>query len=206
MIDKNSIRNDIINKFKFVIPIDLYKNKSYNKLRRCIVLLIAELLYKHELIYTIDYKKRSNIIIKIELSCYNQTINKSNKLMYIKSWDNPKFEYLYRVYTNKVTKNLDIDSEVNSDYLISKVINNTINPNIIANLNSNILCPSKSIDIINNLNLRNNQKINFKTSEMYQCRNCKKKSVRIEMVQIKRIDEPQTMSLTCTFCSNNWLA
>jgi len=200
------IKNKLNNKLKFVIPIELYKDELYNKLRRSILLLISDLLYKYDNIYdTLNYEQIKDIIIRIELSCYNQTINKSNELMYIKSWDNNKFEYLYRLYTNKVTKNLDIDSEVNSDYLIKQIINNKINIDNIALLSSAVLCPEKSINIINKLTVRSNQKLVFKKSNLYTCRNCKKKSVTIEQVQLRSLDEGSNYSLTCTFCQFNWI-
>jgi len=200
-----TIEEILNNKLKFVIPIKIYQDDSYNKLRRCMLLLIGELLYKYEFINKINYKKRNEIIIKIEESCYNHTINKSNELLYIKSWDNSKFEYLYRLYTNKVTKNLDVDSEVNSKYLIEKIMNDEIDIDNIAIMTSNKLCPEKSDHIINKLKIRSKQKIIFKKSTMYRCKNCHKKSVTIEQVQLRSLDESSSYSLTCTFCQHTWI-
>jgi DNA-directed RNA polymerase subunit M/transcription elongation factor TFIIS len=206
MSNLDLIKQNINNKLKFVIPIELYKDESYNKLRRSIILLISELIYKYNNINEfLNYDKINDIIIRIELSCYNHTINKSNELMYIKSWDNTKFEYLYRLYTNKVTKNLDIDSEVNSKYLLTQIINNNIDIDNIAILPSAVLCPEKSINIINKLTVRSNQKLVFKKSNLYTCRNCKKKCVTIEQVQIRALDESSSFSLTCAFCQYNWI-
>jgi len=203
---KTETINNIVNdKLKFVIPIKLYKDKSYNKLRRCILLLISEILSKYEPFNKLNYKERERIIIEIELSCYNRTIDKSNELMYIKSWDNSKFEYLYRIYTNKITKNLDINSEVNSEYLVKEIINNNIDLKTIANLNSSSLCPEKSANIINKINIRSNQKLIFKKSNLYTCSNCKMKSATIEQVQIRSLDEASSFSLTCTFCQHKWI-
>ena len=36
---------NIQNKLKFTIPIDIYQNKKYNKLRRSIILLIRQMNY-----------------------------------------------------------------------------------------------------------------------------------------------------------------
>ena len=46
MSNLDLIKQNINNKLKFVIPIELYKDESYNKLRRSIILLISELIYK----------------------------------------------------------------------------------------------------------------------------------------------------------------
>lgn len=193
------------NKCKFVIPFELYHDKNYNILRRRILLLISELLYKHEDIYNIDYKERQNIVIQIELSCYSKTIEKSNELVYLDLWNNHKFVYLYRLYTNKVTKNLDKDSEVNNSYLLNKIIKKEIDLSKLAYYDSNTLCPEKSDKIINSLNERSKQKINYKITTLYLCSNCKNKCATIETVQLRSLDEGSNYSLTCKFCGKNWI-
>lgn len=200
-----SITQNIKQKSIFTIPISIYNDTNYNKLRRMMLLLLSTLFEKHPLIKTITFNEKSNIIINIELSCFNKSIKKSNKKMYIIDWNNKVFENLYRSIINKITKNLDIDSEVHSDYLITKIINKNIDINNIAYLNSNDLCPEKSDNIINTLKIRNNQKLVFKTSILYTCRNCKFKKVIIKQVQLKSQDEGFNLSLTCTFCNNKWI-
>lgn len=196
---------NIQNKLKFTIPSDLYINKTYNKFRRSILLLIANILENN-----IEFKKKhkdlqSNIIINIELSCYNETIKKADELLIYQSWDNEKFHYLYYLYCNKITKNLDIESEVNSDYLIKKIINNELDIITLASLSSDQLCPDKSKNIKDTLNMRNNQQLNFKTSTLYKCRNCGKKEVKIQEYQGRSLDEGSNLSLTCNFCNYNWV-
>ena len=139
------------------------------------------------------------------MSCYNETVNKSiDKLIY-KSWDNEKFIYLYQLSCNKITKNLDQQSEVKSDYLINQILDKKININTIASLSSDNLCPDKSINIKNNLKLRNEQKLNYKTSTLYKCKNCGKKEVKIQEYQGRSLDEGSNLSLTCNFCNYNWV-
>lgn len=197
--------NNIQDKLKFTIPIKIYLDPLYNKNRRSILLLIADILEKNKKFKLQNHKIQSNIIIDIELSCYNQTIFKANELLIYKSWDNVKFNYLYYLNCNKITKNLDIESEVESDYLINKILNNEIDINIIGSLSSEQLCPDKSQNIKDNLNKRNNQHIKVKTSTLYTCKNCKRKEVSIFQVQIKALDEGSNLSLTCQFCKYHWM-
>lgn len=199
------IQKNINNKLKFVIPVNLYKDNKYNKLRRSVLILIADLLYKYKDINNLSYLDIQQKVINIELSCYEETINKSNEYLYIKSWSNPKFEHLYRLYTNKITKNLDIESEVGCSYLIDLIINNKIDIKKIASMSSFELCPIKSKDIRKKIHDRNNSKLEYKISNNYTCSNCKKKSVIMTEVQIRRIDEASSLSLTCTFCQKNWI-
>ncbi len=196
---------NIQNKLKFTIPIDLYNDKEYNKYRRSIILLIAKILEQHSKFKEKHNEIQSNIIINLELSCYNETLNKADDLLIYQSWDNEKFYYLYHLFCNKITKNLDIESEVGSDYLINKIINNELDITKIAHLTSDELCPDKSKNIKDTLNMRNNQQLNYKTSTLYRCRNCGKKEVKIQEYQGRSLDEGSNLSLTCNFCNYNWV-
>lgn len=192
-------------KSNFTIPINKYNDPEYCKERRLIILLIASILQKHK-----EFKKKSreeqdNIILNIELSCYNSCIKHSNELLIYINWGNPKFNYLYQLFCNKITKNLDNESEVGEKYLINKVINGDIDIKNIAEMTSDKLCPTKSENIKQNLILRNSQKLNYKTSTLYTCSNCGKKEVIIRMVQIKSCDEGQSIGLKCVFCGYNWV-
>lgn len=195
----------IFNQLNFTIPLDIYENKQYNKNRRAILLLIASILEKNKKFKLKHKKIQTDIIINIELSCYKQTLLKADELLIYQSWDNEKFTYLYYLNCNKITKNLDIESEVNSNYLINKILQNDLDINNIASMSSDQLCPDKSQNIKETINLRNNQQIKFKTSTLYQCRNCKKREVKIQEYQGRSLDEGSNLSLTCVFCNFNWV-
>jgi DNA-directed RNA polymerase subunit M/transcription elongation factor TFIIS len=128
-------------------------------------------------------------------------------MIYI-NWENYKFSYSYQLCHNKITKNLDVDSEVNSSYLMNAILNDIINISDLSNIaewTSDKLCPEKSNNIKQNLLLRNSQKLNYKTSSLYTCKNCKKRLVTIKAIQIKALDEGQNLSLTCVFCGFGWV-
>lgn len=196
---------NIQNKLKFTIPIDIYQNKKYNLYRRSILLLIANILEKNNKFKLKHINIQSNIIINIELSCFNETIAKADDLLIYQSWDNDKFYYLYNLFCNKVTKNLDFESEVQSEFLINKIINNEIDITQIAHMSSDELCPDKSKNIKETINMRNKQRLNYKTSTLYKCRNCGKKEVKIQEYQGRSLDEGSNLSLTCNFCNYNWV-
>lgn len=201
---KNEIEN-IKKKSNFTISSNKYKDKSYCKERMSIILLIASILQKNKEFKNKNRNEQNDIIINIELSCYNSCIKQSNELLIYIDWKNSKFKYLYQLLCNKITKNLDNESEVGESYLINKVINGEIDINNIADMSSDNLCPTKSENIKQNLILRNSQKLNYKTSTLYTCKNCGKKEVIIRMVQIKSLDEGQNISLKCVFCNYNWM-
>lgn len=192
-------------KANFTIPTDLYQDSNYCKDRRVILLLIASILQKNVIFKDKPKKIQNDIIINIELSCYNSCIKQSNKLLIYINWDNPKFVYLYQLFCNKITKNLDSESEVGESYLIDKVVNENIDIKNIADMTSDNLCPTKSENIKQNLILRNSQKLNYKTSTLYTCRNCGKNKTRIQEYQGRSLDEGTNLSCTCNFCGFHWV-
>ena len=192
-------------RLNFTIPVRLYQDDQYCNIRRAIILLIANIMQKNKRFKNLYRLEQDNTIIEIEKSCYNETVKKSEELLIYKSWDNEKFIYLYQLYCNKITKNLDEESEVKSNYLINQIIDNKINIAKIASLSSEDLCPDKSVNIKNTLKLRNEQKLNYKTSTLYKCKNCGKKEVKIQEYQGRSLDEGSNLSLTCNFCNYNWV-
>lgn len=188
---------------KFVIPVEICKDTSYNKIRRCILLLLANLIDKQLNPY-FNQCERTDIIVTIELSCYNKALDKCNKLMIIKSWSNPRFENIYRIYTNNITKNLDNRSEVKNNYLLQQIIKKNIDLKNIAFLSNIELFPEKSLHIISKFNQRTQQNIKKKTTSLYTCRNCKEKCATMQEIQLRRIDEAANTKLCCVFCGNSW--
>lgn len=212
VVNNQGIKEYILNKLdtlhknlKFTIPLTLYNDNEYSKNRRAIILLMADILENDLNFKKLSREKQNYIIINLELSCYNETIKKADEKLIYKSWENEKFIYLYQLNCNKITKNLDKYSEVGSEYLIQKIINNEIDICNIAKLSSDHLCPAKSENIKNNIKLRNGQKLNYKTSILYRCKNCGKKEVKIQEYQGRSLDEGSNLSLTCNFCNYNWV-
>ena len=95
--------DNISKQLKFTIPPRLYLDENYCKNRRAIILLIADIMQKNKKFKSLTRIEQDNIIIEIELSCYNETIKKSEELLIYKSWENEKFIYLYQLFCNKIT-------------------------------------------------------------------------------------------------------
>lgn len=197
---------------KINIPISLYKNKEYNNIRRSYILLLSSLLEQYDEFNNLENDEKSKIIIDIELNCYKYSLTKSKELKYIASWGNEQFEYLYRTIIIRITKHLDKDSEVHNNldnndkyYLFKNILNNNIPIPSIPYLSSYQLCPAKTEKINQQLKTRNAQKINYKTSTLYTCKNCKKREVKIIEYQGRALDEGSNLSLTCIYCGHHWV-
>ena len=183
---------------RFTIPLELYADKNYNILRRQMLILLDNLLSRE----IKDLDRLTKLIITIELSVYNKVVERK---LYKTLWC-PLFERLYRLNMNKITKNLDINSEVGSDFLIKKIINDdTFEIEHISSAPSFVLCPDKSIEIIKLINIKSSQKIEMKTSSEHRCKNCKQSKAYYKEIQLRRIDEASNLSLTCTYCKYKWI-
>ncbi len=196
---------NIHNSNKFTINSKYYIDDEYSYERRKIIFLLADILEKNNNFKILNKNIQDDIIYGIEKSCYDKTIKKSNTETVFISWDNERFVYLYQLIVTKITKNLDIESEVNDNYLINKIINGDIDIKCIADLTSEMLCPNSCLDIKTNLNLRRNQKLNYKTSSLYTCKNCKNKRTMIKSIQTRSLDEGNSLSITCIECQYNWV-
>lgn len=187
---------------KFVLPIELYQSNDYNKLRRAYLLLIASLIEKH--LIEEDINNYLDTIIRIEKSCYDHSVEIADYEMLIPDFDNPHFEQLYRTRITRITKNLDIQSEVGDDYLVGLILNKVIDVDNISKMKPEELSPSRNEQLLEQLTARRNQKMSVKVSTLYRCKQCGKKEATVRSVQMRALDESETLVLTCIFCGYKW--
>jgi DNA-directed RNA polymerase subunit M/transcription elongation factor TFIIS len=188
--------------YRFVLPIELYQSNEYNQLRRAYILLIASLIEEHLIDQDINNYLES--IIGIEKSCYNHSVEIADYEMLIPDFDNAHFDQLYRTRITRITKNLDINSEVADDHLIGLIINRNIDIDNISKMKPEELSPSRNEQLLEALSARRNQKMSVKVSTLYKCRQCGKKEATVRSVQMRALDEGDTLVLTCNFCGYKW--
>ena len=186
----------------FILLPDLYENKKYNNLRRGYLILIASLINEH--LISDDINDYYSKIIEIEQSCYDHSIETAEYELLYADFSNKSFEILYRTYITRITKNLDIHSEVNDDYLAGAILDGSIDLKTISKLSNKELSPDKNKKLFKAFDDRLNQKATLKTSSLYRCKKCGHKETTIRSSQLKSLDESETLIITCTFCSYKW--
>lgn len=186
------------NNLKLVLPLEVYE-EEYTQERRQIILLFCNILDNYGKFKEIDYTKQTDIVINIEKSCFKKTVESCiEEAIYI-DWSNNKFKYLYSLICSRVSKNLDINSEVLDTYLIDSIISNDIDVSKLGWLSSDDM--SKKNEVIKEqLNNRRGQKIKQKTTSMYRCRNCGNRQCTIRHQQMRSLDEGTTLILNCVTC------
>ena len=194
--------------FKFTIPVELYKDESYNKLRRGYLILIATLINNH--LNNKSIRDYISDIITIEKSCYDSSIEYAKLNMIIPLFDNELFEDLYRSKIIRITKNMDTKSEVNDNYLLNMIIDRKIDLVNIANMKSEDLSPKHNDILLKKLEARKNQKLTYKVSSFYRCYKCKiPNTVVISEKQMRSLDEASSIICHCEpsvgGCGYRWI-
>ena len=190
---------------KFVIPNKLYNDETYNSLRFGYLLLIADIIQKY-LIDSNSILDYTDDIITIEKSCYLHSLEDADKNIIIPSFENESFEHLYRSKIMRITKNMDEESEVNDCHLLDCIIYYRIIdlPNI-SWLKREELSPKHNEIFLKHLRERFGKKVTMKKTSLYKCRKCGSKDCTAKSVQLRALDEGQSVSISCTNCSYHWV-
>lgn len=121
------------------------------------------------------------------------------------------FKRLYNIYMRKLLYNLDITSEVDSDYLIIYIVD-LVKINDFESIKQIVRLPSDKMNpnalkkereyIYDRLNVKLEQKV----SQHIKCRKCKQYSVTYTTHQYRASDEPAGKSCTCINpeCGYQW--
>lgn len=186
----------------FVLPIRVYQDKDYNDLRRGYLLLIASLI--EEYLIDGDINDHCDMIIAIEKSCYDHSVEIAEYELLTPDFELLTFEQLYRTRIIRITKNLDVNSEVGDEHLATALLNGIIDPSTVSKLENKDLSPLRNHKFIETLNTRLNQKITLKTSTLYRCRQCKRNETTVRSAQMRSLDEGESLVIQCQFCHYRW--
>lgn len=186
----------------FVLPISVYEDSQYNELRRGYLILIASLI--EEYIIEGEINDYENLIVEIEKSCYNNAVEIAEYELLTPDFSLSAFEHLYRTRIMRITKNLDINSEVGDEHLALGLINGTIDPTSVSKLDNKDLSPIHNEKIISELATRMNQGLTLKTSTLYKCRQCKRNETTVRSAQMRSLDEGETLIISCVYCHYKW--
>ncbi len=186
----------------FVIPIELYNDSDYNQLRLGYILLIASLIEE----YLIDTEVNDHVrmIIAVEKSCYDHSIEIAEAELLTPDFDIPTFEQLYRTRVMRITKNLDINSEVGDEHLAMCLLGGIIDPKKVSWLDNQDISPANNSKLIESISVRRDQQITLKTSSLYRCPRCGLRETTIRSAQMRSLDEGEGLIINCQFCHHKW--
>lgn len=121
------------------------------------------------------------------------------------NWDSKMVTEMYGacLYTYGIT--LDPESGIGNDEIFKDVLEDKIN--VLKDNKPEYFLNSVNNDIISVINLRSEQKINIKTSQLYTCKNCGGNLTRTKERTIRRADEGNSLEIVCQNpkCGHRWL-
>ena len=154
-----------------------------------------------------DILKNKKLSTDIEKAIYNFCIGYSNENNIQKKWENYVFKSLYNDKIRHVIINLDQESYIKNDYFKDQVVNGSIKPSEICDLDPSEIFPQIWKRIKDKIELQ--EKIaeetkNMATTDMYKCGKCKQNKTVYYKLQTRSADEPETTFITCVNCNHKW--
>lgn len=142
----------------------------------------------------------------IELGCYEQTIRYCEDKNMISRWPTSSLINVYNTIVNKVCINLDPGSSINNgnSLLLSRIQEKKIDPYDLGRMSAEELNPHCNASYREIFEIRNNQKIEEKTSSFFTCPECKGKETTYRDVQLRSADEGSTLRIYCKICHHVW--
>lgn len=189
-----------------IVPAYFYYNEQYHINRVEVLKRLSALFFANEY-----FSKNINfdIILKVEMSCFNKVLSYCDKHNIFKHWSNNDFTMTYSRETYRIIsyieKNNIIERLCDVDGDNDNIISN-IDPLLIAEYNTRDICPEIYNQIEEQIELRKQQKVIAKYSKMYKCPRCHERKVEVKPVQNRSLDEAANMSALCTNCGHNWIA
>ena len=162
---------------------------------------LNKILSKCEKWSGLDNAQKETFIRRMERSCLEVTILACERDGVDKHFGDKKFKERYSSECYKLIQNLDVDL---SNYLTNKILCGEIDPNDVAKLSSQEMCPEASAAERNEIEIRQKQKTNTKVSRAYTCRKCLHNETIYEDYQAARGDESSSISIKCLSCQNVW--
>ena len=99
----------------------------------------------------------------------------------------------------------NFSEDCENKYLLNQILNNNeFNLNNIAYMKPDELYPENWQKIIDKINLIEEKKNNMATTDIFQCKKCKKNRCTVHQMQTRSADEPMTTFVTCVVCNNTW--
>jgi hypothetical protein len=187
----------------FSLNIEFY-HKPYNNIRLSKIILISDILSINKKFIKFSNEQKNNFVKRIEKSFYKYTLLQANKNNIINSWDDNLFEDLYHMHSYKILSNLNSDGLLDNNNFIDKIMDDEFDLDKIAFLSSKEIFPEKYTGIEQTIEKRKNVKQTLNTSKMYKCGRCGKNETILESLQMRSLDEGNSIFAICVGCSKKW--
>lgn len=155
---------------------------------------------------------RENVLLiaaQIETSCYKAVIitSKSAEDPYRRHWDSAPFVMLYSNRCATVNSHIDPEGSVCRSYgceLIDRMIAGAVPPDDIGFMSAAEMCPNATKVEKLEIEIRSQQHVQEKWSDLFSCPKCKKRQCTYAEKQKRSLDEPATILCRCV-CGHKFI-
>ena len=209
---EHTVAHDLIKEslsFKKIVTDEFLTGQLVTDPRKINTGLIFRTLVKHPK-FEQNKELGWNYAVIIEKSCYNNVIKRCeiSSDAYIRTWDEDQdigiLSYMYSARCGTVVVNLDPQSTVckkrGGSQLLENLACRKIDPSDIGNMSSTELCPEATEWERKEIEKRNKQKTQGKTSKLYRCTHCGARNCTYVEVQRRAIDEAADIDCICISC------
>lgn len=171
---------------------------------------------KYPIWHSLPESLRETILRRIERSCYNELIDQCKRDQINRCFTDRIFTERYQTIAYRVESNLNINE---SNYLALGIIKyisdenalglnlppntQSIDPDKVGSMRSIELCPEASAAERNDIDIRQQQKVEDKWCKKYECKVCGQKNATVLEYTGRSADEALKHSFKCK-CGNIW--
>lgn len=153
-------------------------------------------------------ERRRVLARELELGCYNAVIREClEDSTIIRSWESPTFVGIYATRCGVVASALSCSSQAAKQYGTSardKLISGAWSPSDLGEMAARDLRPEASEKERAEIEIRQQQQVQARTSQMYRCPNCRGNKCTYREVQTRASDEAATIFCTCLDCNTTF--
>jgi len=185
------------------LDIWFYTNEPYKSqgFRRNKIFILWNTMLKCSEFVTLDKNLQFDITKKIEAGCLRNVWIKTKEANMQCSWQSDLFSKVYHCIIYEKCEELNIE---HNKFLLKEILEEKIDPSLVANLDGIDENPDFYRLLRERTELRKNQKIEIKTTKLYECPHCQQKMATLQEVQIRSSDEGKDIKLNCVFCEWEW--
>lgn len=150
-----------------------------------------------QLYHDITSHDRDDIIRRVERACWNTAIIKTQAMGLVNNVRDPTF---LQVYSDE---NYRLICLLKSTVILEKLRDPAVANNV-CNISSEMLAPDLFQELRDDINMRQNQQVEQKTSSAYECKKCKNRRTTFLQFQSRSLDEESKQSIKCMVCQHVW--
>jgi len=143
----------------------------------------------------------------LEIGIFNWSIDYATNNKIMCSWKDDRFVSIYKNKSRSVLANLDPESYLNNQRLLTRLLEREFKPHDIPYMKPENVYPDKWESILD-LKMKREQSLltskQVAKTDLFKCNRCRKNECNYYELQTRSADEPMTLFINCLNCGHRW--